>query len=104
MSEDHDPTKHWAWDKRIPLGFLLGMIVQTFILGSLIGGIDSRVKAIEANRFTLAQGARMEERISNNAANLERLEDRTLRSLDEIKQTLREIEKALGAHTRDDQN
>ena len=101
---EHDPTQHWAFDKRIPIGFLLGLIVQTFILGTLIGGLDSRVSTIEANRFTNAQGARMDERISNNAANLDRLENRTLRSLDEIKQSLREIEKAVSDHARDDKS
>ena len=85
-------NEHWHLDKRVPIGLIAAILMQTIALGFWMGSLDSRISSIEGNRYTAAQGAVVDERISNNERNIERLETRTLRTLDEIKRTLVNIE------------
>lgn len=92
---DNKSPEHWTLDKRVPVGIILAIFIQTFIIGSYLGRLDSRVTSIEDSRFTQADGARIETQVENNEKNIDRLEQRTIRSLDEIKVTLEEIRRAV---------
>jgi len=85
----------WHLDKRVPIGLIAAILMQTIALGFWMGSLDSRISSIEGNRYTASEGAVVAERINNNERNIDRLETRTLKALDEIKRTLLSIEARL---------
>lgn len=40
---------NWTLDKRVPLGIIMAIVVQTIALGMYIGSLDARVAQIEQN-------------------------------------------------------
>ena len=88
-------TSEWHLDKRVPVSLILGLLLQTATIIWWGARIDARVSAIESNRFTRSEGLVAESRIDNNEKQIDRLEDRTLDALNEIKATLRGIEQRL---------
>ena len=90
--------KTWHLDKRLPIGIILAILLQTAALGSYLGNLSSRVAAIEQSRFTSAQGASLEAEVRHNKEDIVALESRTIRSLDEIKDLLQRIQIRLEEH------
>ena len=95
----NDDSK-WHLDKRLPVGIILAIVLQTGVLGVYLGRLDNRVTAIEGSRFTAAQGAALQADVRHNKEDLQALEARTVRSLEEIKELLRRIQKKLEEHDR----
>lgn len=88
-------------DKRVPVGIILALMIQTAIVSSYLGSLESRVSTIEGSRFTAAQGARLEAMAQNNREDIKDLEQRTLKSLDDIKALLVRIEDRLDRTERE---
>ena len=90
--------KTWHLDKRLPIGIIMAILLQTAILGSFLGSLESRVTAIEGSRFTAAQGAALRADVDHNREDLIALEARTIKSLDEIRYLLERIREKLEEH------
>lgn len=45
MSEEQreEPKQHWSLDRRVPLGFLLGIAIQTAVFAFWVGGLTAQV-------------------------------------------------------------
>ena len=97
MSNGYNDTR-WHLDKRLPIGIILAIILQTAALGMYLGRLDSRVSAIEGSRFTAAQGAALRADVDHNREDLIALEARTIKSLDEIRYLLERIREKLEEH------
>jgi hypothetical protein len=55
-----DPVAHWQIDRRIPVAFLIGLLVQTFLAGWYISSLDQRLTNLEAqNQAAAPQGHRL---------------------------------------------
>ena len=44
---EQNGSKHWALDKRIPLGLILTMTVQTIAVGIWLGTVQARLNYVE---------------------------------------------------------
>ena len=90
-------STEWHLDKRVPIGLILAILVQTAALGIWLGDLNSRVSSIEHSRYTREQGLVAEERINQNRLQVDRLEARTVRTLDSINAKLEDIQRQIAA-------
>ena len=91
-----DPAStSWHLDKRIPIGIIFALMIQTGVVSSYLGSLESRISAIEGSRFTSAQGAALMADVRHNKEDLEALEARTVKNLDEIRFLLERIREKL---------
>ena len=93
-------NNHWHLDRRIPVGIIFTIALQTLVFAYFLGNLENRVTQIESSRFTAADGARWVAQASQNKENIDKLELRTMRSLDEIKSIVGEIDRKLDAHNQ----
>jgi hypothetical protein len=91
----------WHLDKRVPVGIIAALTLQAIVGFTYLGGLEQRVANIEATRFTRAEGTKLEFGVQYNKENIEKLEARTLRALDDIKATLAEISQKLEEDRRE---
>ena len=82
----------WHLRKEVTLGTLLTVVVYAVVMLVFVIRMDGRMTNIERNAVDVERMARAEERIKTNRDTTEKLEARTLATLDEIKQALRRIE------------
>ena len=85
----------WHLDKRVPVGIIAALTLQAVVGFWYLGVFEQRVATIEATRFTQVQGAKVETQVESNAKNIDRLEARTLKALDDIQESLEEIKDRL---------
>ena len=84
--------EHWHFRKEVTLGTILTLIVYGLTLVVLVVKMDGRLTALEAVTVTPERMAIIETRVLAGERNLDRLEQRTLRSLDDIYRILTRIE------------
>ena len=94
-------STEWHLDKRVPIGLILAILVQTAALGIWLGDLNSRVSSIEHSRYTREQGLVAEEKINQNRLQVDRLEARTVRTLDSINAKLEDIQRQIAAQRED---
>lgn len=82
----------WHLRKEVTLGTLLTIVVYAVVMLVFVIRMDGRMTTIEMNKADNERMAVAEERIRTNRDTTEKLEARTLATLDEIKQALRRIE------------
>lgn len=86
---------HWHIRKEVTLGTLLALAVYGITFMVFVVQIDARVERLEMSQAGRERVAVLEARVAAGERNLERLEERTLLSLEEIKGALRRIEERL---------
>jgi hypothetical protein len=86
-----DPGQ-WHLRKEVTLGTLLTIVVYAVIMLVFVIRMDGRMTNLETRKADAERLAIAEERIRTNRDTTEKLEARTLVTLDEIKQALRRIE------------
>jgi hypothetical protein len=88
----------WHFRKEVTLGTLLALAVYGVSFLVMVAKMDSRLTSLEAITVPQERIAIAETRVSAMEQNLDRLEARTLRSLDEIRDILKRIEQRQERH------
>ena len=75
---DKGTPQHWMLDKKIPIGFLVGIILQTCVFAWGAAKMDSRIAQLEVNdtRILLERDARrklVDDKLEARARDRERL-------------------------------
>lgn len=92
--------EQWHFRKEVTLGTLLTLIVYGVSFLIMVAKMDARITNLENITIPQERIAVAETRIAANADNIDRLEARTLRALDEIKAVLQRVEKKLDDKSR----
>lgn len=82
----------WHVRKEVTLGTLIALVVYGVSFLMIVVRMDARLGALELATVPQERIAVVETRVSAAERNLEQLEARTIRSLDEIKMILQRIE------------
>ncbi len=83
-----DDPSGWHLDKRVPIAFIVAIVMQTAIAGAIIGRLDERVNNLEENDDRAADdnvGERLavvESRLSNLTATNARIEGKVDKLID----------------------
>ena len=89
MAPEHES---WHVRKEVTLGTLIALVVYGVSFLMIVVRMDARLGALELATVPQERIAVVETRVSAAEKNLEQLEARTIRSLDEIKAILQRIE------------
>lgn len=89
MPPAHDS---WHFRKEVTLGTLIALAVYGVSFLMIVARMDARLGALELATVPQERIAVVETRVAAAERNLEQLEIRTIRSLDEIKMILQRIE------------
>lgn len=89
MPQEHES---WHFRKEVTLGTLIALVVYGVSFLMIVVRMDARLGALELATVPQERIAVVETRVSATEKNLEQLEARTIRSLDEIKAILQRIE------------
>jgi len=90
-----DPAKHWHVRKEITLGTIFAILAQTIILVSVFVSQGIRIEALERDQVRLDRVAVIETRLNKLEDNVDRLENRTSKTIDDIYVILRRLEDRL---------
>jgi hypothetical protein len=82
----------WHFRKEVTLGTVIALLVYGVSFLMIVAKMDARLAALEAATVPQERIAIVETRVAAAERNLEQLEIRTIRSLDEIKMILQRIE------------
>jgi hypothetical protein len=93
MPEGLPPSQHWVVDKRLNLGFIFAVFLQTIGLVVYITKIDSRVGDLETWQLTMqTQVATSDKETRDISTRLARLEERTTNMLEILKDIKRYVD------------
>jgi hypothetical protein len=99
MIEDREDVplseQHWHLKKEVSIA-TLGMIAANLVLVVMFfSSLDSRITALETQNVTDSRLVKLETQLRAESIQRDALETRTLRSLDEIKELLKELNREL---------
>jgi len=85
----------WHLDKKFSVGMIVAIVANIITIGIFVGKTDGRISALERTTYPLSRGLVLETKVEQNALNAERLEERTIKALDDIRAILDRIEQQL---------
>lgn len=88
------PSQHWVLDKRVNIGFLFAIFMQTVGLIIFVTQLNSRVGTLEARMISVNTDLTSSDKESREISNrLVRLEERTSNMLEILKDIKRYVDK-----------